>query len=682
MTSRIPPAIVARTAAVALAYLLSAPLPAASQSLSDLSLEDLMQIDAGQVFGASERLQPSIEAPASVSFVTAQEIHRYGYRTLADILRSVRGMYVTNDRNFSFIGARGFGKPGDYNSRILLLINGHRVNDNIFGQAEIGAEFGLDPATFERVEIIRGPASSLYGDSAFFAVVNVITRSGESLDGTETTVEAGTLGTRLVRASSGQRLSNGLDYVFSGTVEHSDGMQSLYFPAFDTPDTNHGIAEGLDAEGTKQFYGRMTFKGLAITSIYGTRNRDVPTASAQTMFNQQLWNEQTTDRHGLLDAYYGRSVGDTRLTVRGSYDRFSYSGIYPRWVEADGTPTAVGLTEGLGARWSASAGVTKPLRYRQTLRAGVEVINNLNQDQKGTVVNDPNPFFAIDHSSMQQALYVQDEIKFGRWFIVNGGLRYDRYEQFDRVTPRGALIVMPSSAQSFKYLYGNAFRAPNEYELNDIYFGDGVHALRPESIDTHEFVWERYANDWLRTAVSSYWYKADRLITPTLDGDSLVGISFLNQGQVRAKGLELEAQMRLQGESRALFSYALQSAVDQQTRAELPNSPRHVAKGRISLPGPLPRSFVSVEGQYLSSRTTVARPVDDGSVFVASVAGAFTANITMVQPLGRSWELTGSVRNLFNSKYEDPVSDQHVQVAVQQNGRTARIGLTWKLGSN
>ena len=151
------PDLINRVGAFALVCLLAVPLSAASQSLSDLSLEDLMQIDAGQVFGASERLQPAIEAPASVSFITAQEIHRYGYRTLADILRSVRGIYVTNDRNFSFVGARGFGKPGDYNSRILLLINGHRVNDNVFGQAEIGAEFGLDPATFERVEIIRGP---------------------------------------------------------------------------------------------------------------------------------------------------------------------------------------------------------------------------------------------------------------------------------------------------------------------------------------------------------------------------------------------------------------------------------------------------------------------------------------------------------------------------------------------
>ncbi len=192
------------SAAVLALIVLLAPSPAAEaqQPLPELSLEELMGLDAGRVFGASERLQPVTEAPASVSFITAEEIARYGYRTLADILRGVRGMYVTDDRNFSYLGTRGFGNPGDYNSRILLLVNGHRVNDNVFGQAEIGAEFGIDAALFERVEIIRGPASSLYGDSAFFAVVNVITKSGASLDGVSLAVEAGTFGTRLTRVSS------------------------------------------------------------------------------------------------------------------------------------------------------------------------------------------------------------------------------------------------------------------------------------------------------------------------------------------------------------------------------------------------------------------------------------------------------------------------------------------------
>jgi outer membrane receptor protein involved in Fe transport len=147
---------------------------------------------------------------------------------------------------------------------------------------------------------------------------------------------------------------------------------------------------------------------------------------------------------------------------------------------------------------------------------------------------------------------------------------------------------------------------------------------------------------------------------------------------VRAKGLELEAQVRLQGESRALVSYAIQRTADRDTRDELPNSPRHMLKARLSLPGPVGHSFVSLEGQYLSSRATLVRPTPDGLMTAGTVAGAATVNVTLVQPLGRAWELSAGVRNLFDAKYADPVSDQHLQEAIEQNGRTARVGLTWK----
>ena len=90
------------------------------------------------------------EAPASVTIVTADDIARFGYRTLADILRSARGLFVSYDRNYSYLGARGLQRPGDYNSRILLLVDGHRMNDNVYDQAAIGPDFGLDPAMFER----------------------------------------------------------------------------------------------------------------------------------------------------------------------------------------------------------------------------------------------------------------------------------------------------------------------------------------------------------------------------------------------------------------------------------------------------------------------------------------------------------------------------------------------------
>jgi outer membrane receptor protein involved in Fe transport len=650
--------------------LLAASQAAAQQPLPELSLEELMRIDAGRVFGASERIQPVTEAPASVSFITAEEIARYGYRTLADILRGVRGMYVTDDRNFSLVGTRGFAKPGDYNSRILLLVNGHRVNDNVFGQAEIGAEFGIDPAMFERVEIIRGPASSIYGDSAFFAVVNVITRSGAALDGASVAFEGGTFGTVLTRASAGQRLANGVDLALSGTFEQTAGVDRLYFPAFDTPATNHGIAEGLDGERLGQFYGQLRAKNFTFTGAYGRRRRDVPTASFGTLFNEQQSPEQTTDRHTLADLEYSRSFAANRLTFRGSYDQFSYDGTYPFDSGAGDGATIVARNNVLGSRWTAGARLVRPLPGRQVLTTGAELIDNIHQDQGFKYLNPVTPVFDIHRSSIQQAAYVQDEIKLVPWLLANGGLRYDRYEDFTRVTPRAALIATPSPSQSFKYLYGGAFRAPNSYELNAFYFGDRTQELRPETIDTHEVVWERYTNDWLRTSVSTYWYKADGLITLAPDGSTFLGTTFVNGGHVRANGLELEAQMRLTAGLQGLMSYALQRAKDVDTGVGLVNSPAQMAKMRVSIPGPAKGSSLSTEVLAMSSRRTVAGGM---------LGPAATANVTLVAPVGNRFELFGSVRNLFDVQYADPASDAHRQDSIPQNGRTMRVGLRWKL---
>jgi hypothetical protein len=216
--------------AIALVSMVATPLPVSAQSpLVELSLEDLMKLDAGQVFGASERLQPVLQAPASVSFVTAEETARYGYRTLADILRGVRGMYVTNDRNYTYIGTRGFSNPG---------------------------------------------------------------------------------------GAIGHAFASGVDVAVSGTAEYTGGVRQLYFPAFDAPSTNDGVADGLDGEGVEQLYGRLDFRGLTATGTYGTRRRGVPTASFLTLFNAQTPPEETTDRHTLLDAAYGaggvRNIFDNR----------------------------------------------------------------------------------------------------------------------------------------------------------------------------------------------------------------------------------------------------------------------------------------------------------------------------------------------------------------------------------
>src|SRR5205814_2487644 len=150
------------------------------------------------------------EAPASVTIITAEDIRKYGYRTLADILRNVRGFYVTYDRNYSYLGVRGFGRPADYNSRVALLVDGHRVNDNVYDQAPLGTEFPIDVDLIDRVEVIRGPNSSLYVANAFLGVINIITKRGRDSKMENVSGELASFGTVQGRVSYANKFDNGL----------------------------------------------------------------------------------------------------------------------------------------------------------------------------------------------------------------------------------------------------------------------------------------------------------------------------------------------------------------------------------------------------------------------------------------------------------------------------------------
>jgi len=221
--------------------------------LMEMDIDDLRKIKVATVFGASKYEQKVTEAPSSITIITSDEIRKYGYRTLADIFRSVRGLYVTYDRNYAYVGVRGFGRTGDYSNRILLLVDGHRTNDNIFNQGFIGTDFILDVDLIDRVEVIRGPGASLYGSNAFFGVVNVITRKGRSLKGVEASGEAAGYGTYKGRVSYGNTLHNGSDLLLSGTLYDSDG-QRLYFRELDDPATNNGISENSDYDRSNSVF--------------------------------------------------------------------------------------------------------------------------------------------------------------------------------------------------------------------------------------------------------------------------------------------------------------------------------------------------------------------------------------------------------------------------------------------
>src|SRR5216117_3603756 len=225
-----------------------------------LSLEDLKKLS---VTGASRREQPTAEAPSSVTIITADEVKKYGYRTLADILQSARGVYVTYDRNYSFVGVRGFNR-GDFNSRILILIDGHRINNNLSDGGFIGTEFILDADLIDKVEIISGPGSVLYGDNAFFGVINVITRKGRDLGkyGGEVSGEAASFDTYKGRATYGHKFDNGLEVLLSGSYYDSEGPKHLFFKEFNSSQT-HVVDKG-DDDAFKSAFGTLTFHDFTL----------------------------------------------------------------------------------------------------------------------------------------------------------------------------------------------------------------------------------------------------------------------------------------------------------------------------------------------------------------------------------------------------------------------------------
>ena len=301
------------------------------------------------------------------------------------------------------------------------------------------------------------------------------------------------------------------------------------------------------------------------------------------------------------------------------------------------------------------------------MTAGIS--DNLRQNQWFSY-NDPAAASEnLNHSSQQGGAYVQDEVRVRPWLLLNGGIRYDRYEQFARATPRGAVIVTPSATASVKYLYGEAFRAPNAYEL--FYYGTSPPDLQPEFVRTHEVVWEQYIAESLRTSVSGYHYTASQLITfQSVESDSLQDqFGFTNDGVIEANGVELETEVRTKRGLQASASYVLQ---DTSTAANAPltNSPRHMAKARVTIPIKS-RAFASAEWQFTGNRSTLA-----GNM----VGTATVVHLTGGWPLGKSLVLTGSIRNLFNQRYLDPSSDEHLPDSIQQNGRTMRIGFRWNLG--
>lgn len=560
---------------------------------------------------------------------------------------------------------RGFGRTGDYNSRVLVLVDGQRINDPVYDTGPIGTEFPLDVDLIKRVEIVRGPGSSVYGSNAVFAIVNVITKNGTDINGLETAGTVASFGTDKERGTWGGKLKNGFEWLVSGTRYYSKG-QNLYFPEFDTPSTNNGVAVGLDGDHYEQAFAKLKWRGFTLSGMYSDRLKHVPTASYGTQFNNpRTW---TDDAYKLLDLKYQGNLGE-RWAASGHlfYGDYPYQGSYPYGPP----PIVINWDFARSQWWGADAQLVGNLG-RHKLLFGGDYQDNFRQDQNNY---DQSPYYLyLDdrRRSEREGIFVQDELSLPANLLLNAGVRWDHYSTIGgSVNPRLALIWSPSTKTNVKLMYGTAFRAPNSYEL---FYGDGSTQkgnpnLKPEEVTTYEIALDHYLDPSFKVTADIYYNQIHHLIDQVTDpADGL--LVFENIGGVRARGIELSTERIWQGGTRLRASYAWQIAQDRRTDTSLVNSPRHLVKLNFSVPLWQDRLRASTDVQYTSRRKTL-----NG----AWIHGYTLVNFTLLSDkLVRGLTVSTTFYNLFDEHYADPGALEHVQNVIPQDGRSFRLKLEYR----
>jgi outer membrane receptor for ferrienterochelin and colicins len=631
--------------------------------LTQVPLEALMEIEVPKVYGASKFEQKITEAPSSITVVYADEIKRYGYRTLADVLESVQGFQVSYDRDYSFLGTRGINL-GDFNSRILLMVDGHRVNNDLTDGAAIGNDFILDIDMADRVEIIRGPFAVLYGNNAFFGVINVVTRKAAQINGLEASAEYGSFDTYKGRLSYGKVFTNGLELVLSASYYDSHGEDQLYFPAFNTPSQNHGVASGLDGESAANLFGSLTYGDFTLESAYVRREKDNPTAQYFTTFNDYRLN--TLNEQSYVNLKYAHDFEhDIQVVAQLYYDQNDYDIGYPLGT----APNITYDKETQHGQWfGADLEFNKRFWDKHMLTLGAEYRDDFYQSDR--VYNPVNgqTFSSAFQSRLSYGIFGQADIALRNNLHFNAGIRYDQYGNFDPAwDPRLALIYNPFEQSTFKAIYGTAFRAPNFVELSDPRFQN----ISPENIKTYELVYEQGITKSLRSSVDAYYNHMDDLIV--FQNGNYQNIN------VDAEGLELALEGVWAGGLRGRASYSLQHAVNRTDPENLPDSPEQLFKFNLSVPVVKDKLFASLEYQYTSSRRSFYTTTSGETVAGADVSGFGVLNFTLFsQHIIKNLELSASVYNLLNQQYSDPASQFHLQDQIPQDGRTFRLKLTYR----
>jgi outer membrane receptor for ferrienterochelin and colicins len=649
-----------------------------------LSVEDLL---SAKVYSASKYEQKAVEAPSYISVITSDDIRKWGYRTIQEALESVSGFYVKNHLSYSTLGVRGFAPTGDANGRILFMVNGHTINNNIDDSAPIGDDFPIDMDLVDRIEIVRGPSSSLYGADAFMGVVNVITRTGKS-KGEVISGEAGSLGTYKETAIYG--------------LDHAGTQAMLSATYWDT--SAPGRLDSLEDPIGSSSARNQNRRAMLLVSSHGFTLQSVASSAVDKVPTSPQWcgGCHQTDTHsssfiGYTDLQYEHRVWkNTLFNARTYYDYYqSNTSSNDLRNLSDGCNykchgPLVDYDSSHGNRAGAEMKLTRMFLDKHRLTIGAEYRDNLHQAQEDNIVASLYPsksktFVNYDRTSAIWGIYGEGEFHLLPKVILNVSVRNDRYNYLfgNTTSPRGTLIYNARRSTTLKLLYGTAYRPPSFSEL----YYEGMASvsaphLQPESIHSYEGDLEQRLGKRITLSAAGFYNDiGSYIIDQTVETTQKIDQTTFSNSKASAKGGELELKGRLASNIDGRLSYTYQDARNESTGASLPDAPRHLVKLDLAAPFLHEALTPAIEAEYMSRSATVWPAVTYS-------APPVLVNISLSsRQFWRGFSASGGAYNLVGRSMSETTFGYFEQTQtipssslLPDDRRTFRFKLTWSSG--
>jgi iron complex outermembrane receptor protein len=634
--------------------------PAHLEEAEAVVFEEMPEIET-----AALRTQTLQEAPAMVTVITQQDIRRFGYRSLSEIMAKVRGFYVSRDGVETYVGVRGFSLPGDYNSRILVMVNGHAMTDNVFGAMYMFDEdFPLDMELVERIEIVRGPSSALYGSNGVFATVNIFTRLPLESDRSSVSIEGANEEGGKLAVSSSFSLTPEANLLVSASGFRFGGRE-VVLPGLEKDTPLGGWTDNVGNQTGQHAFTQMTWRNWSLTALFGERRMMAPSGWFSTNLGDT--GTYTKDKRGYVELAWDGSVGTLgTLAWRLYYDSFRYNGNYIYSGE-DNSPLVkedLALGDWIGSRLALHSSASKLGKLAMGLEVSAEVRNK----QLYWADSGGSRLTFVDASVRNRSLgaFAQQEIELTpHWTLLMAGrVDLSRYYAAS-LSPRLALVYKPSGTTSIKLMYGKAFRNPSAFER----FYVPNPALSPERFGTLEMGLEKNLGRSLDVTLSAYRSKSRGLIEGVpATADMLL---YRNLPDASSKGVETGLRWRLCESLEANAGASVQRAeYEKGFGRHMPNSPRWLAHARLAIPLLRRRITLAPSVEYVSARRSVAGEELPG--------GALWDMTAVLQRVSQKLDLTLRLRNVTAREYCDPLSPEHLTDLLPAPGRSFSVKVTWR----